>query len=347
MKRARLFCAFLSFAQIVFAADAFASSRPVSLCSTCHSAQAKPHPTTSMAHALEVVRECGILKNHQVLSFTEGKYSYGIERKGAESSYSVSDGQQTLTVPIAWAFGLGSAGQTYVFKRGGEFYESRVSYFRELDGLDLTLGAADLKPTNILEALGRHMRRDEAMKCFGCHATNTSHGGQFAPDKLIGGVQCERCHGSTQDHLAGLKQGNPILARMKKLNTLSTEEVSKFCGQCHRTWEEIAFSPKRGITNVRFQPYRLTNSKCYDAEDSRISCLACHDPHQELDRDAAHYDAKCQACHGGGKTGSRHCKVSTNDCTSCHMPKLELPGSHHKFSDHEIRIVKANENYPD
>jgi hypothetical protein len=28
------------------------------------------------------------------------------------------------------------------------------------------------------------------------------------------------------------------------------------------------------------------------------------------------------------------------------MPKIEIPGSHHKFSDHEIRIVKANV-YPD
>ncbi|MGI8958858.1 MAG: multiheme c-type cytochrome [Bryobacteraceae bacterium] len=300
-----------------------------------------------MAHALELVRECGILKDHQVLTFSEGKYFYRIERKGAESSYSISDGQRTLTVPIAWAFGLGSAGQTYVFKRGGEFYESRVSYFRELDGLDLTLGAANLRPTNIFEAAGRDIGRDEAIKCFGCHATNAVQGGQFAPDKMIAGVQCERCHGPTQNHLAGIKQGDTILGGMKKLNILSTEEVSKFCGKCHRTWEEIAFSSKLGITNVRFQPYRLTNSKCYDAEDSRISCLACHDPHQELDRDDAHYDAKCQACHGGGKTEARHCKVSTNNCTSCHMPKLDLPGSHHKFSDHEIRIVKPDEKYPD
>jgi hypothetical protein len=29
------------------------------------------------------------------------------------------------------------------------------------------------------------------------------------------------------------------------------------------------------------------------------------------------------------------------------MPKLEIPGSHFRFTDHEIRIVKANEKYPD
>ena len=26
----------------------------------------------------------------------------------------------------------------------------------------------------------------------------------------------------------------------------------------------------------------------------------------------------------------------------CHMPKFELPDSHHKFTDHEIRVVRAN-----
>jgi formate-dependent nitrite reductase cytochrome c552 subunit len=38
--------------------------------------------------------------------------------------------------------------------------------------------------------------------------------------------------------------------------------------------------------------------------------------------------------------------VSKNNCVSCHMPKIELPGAHYKFSDHRIRIVKPNEPYP-
>jgi hypothetical protein len=29
------------------------------------------------------------------------------------------------------------------------------------------------------------------------------------------------------------------------------------------------------------------------------------------------------------------------------MPKIEIPGSHHKFSDHQIRIVRVNEKYPE
>ena len=73
--------------------------------------------------------------------------------------------------------------------------------------------------------------------------------------------------------------------------------MSDFCGQCHRTWAQIAINGPRGILNVRFQPYRLANSKCYDAADRRIRCTACHDPHRDVETSAAAYDAKCARCH--------------------------------------------------
>jgi Zn finger protein HypA/HybF involved in hydrogenase expression len=322
-------------------------SRAVRECANCHPAQAKPHPETSMAHAMELVAECDILKTHPLLTFSEGKYSYRIERKGHLSTYTVSDGVQELTAPIGWAFGLGVAGQTYVFEKDGTFYESRVSYYREVGGLDLTMGASNLKPTNILQAAGRSMGHAEKLRCFGCHATDATQGTQLTFNRLTPGVQCERCHGPARDHLQGMKDGNPVLAHMKDLRKQSTEEFSNFCGQCHRTWAEIAGEGKLGISNIRFQPYRLTNSKCYDTEDARISCVACHDPHREVSRTDASYDSKCQACHAGGKKEARACTVSSKDCVSCHMPKLEMPGSHHKFTDHLIRVVKANERYPD
>jgi hypothetical protein len=320
--------------------------RKIRECATCHPAQAKPHPETSMAHAMELVPEAAILQKHPLLTFAEGGYSYRIERKGDESLYTVSNGQQTVAVPIGWAFGLGRAGQTYVFEINGEFYESRVSYYSALNGLDLTMGARNLKPTNLTQAAGRYMGRDEKIRCFGCHATNAHQGMQLTLDRMTAGVQCERCHGSTDKHLDGLRRGDRTLAKMTDLRKSTTEDFSNFCGQCHRTWEEIASGGKLGVLNVRFQPYRLTNSKCYDTEDARISCVACHNPHKELDRTDANYDSRCQACHGGGKPEARVCKVAQSNCVSCHMPKIELPGSHFKFTDHQIRIVRANEPYP-
>jgi hypothetical protein len=323
---------------VLGAVDDGGMSRQVRACVGCHPAQAKPHPGTSMAHAMELVPECKILKEHPLLTFTEGKYSYRIERKGDQSIYAISDGQEVRNYPIGWAFGQGLAGQTYVFESGGEYYQTRVSYYKSIDGLDLTLGASNIKPANMDEALGIRMAPQERPQCFGCHATNSVVAKKLVADNLIAGLQCERCHGSAENHAKKL-------AVMTKLSSMSTEQTSAFCGQCHRTWEEIAASGQMGVVNVRFQPYRLTNSKCYDTDDARISCLACHNPHQEIDRTAAHYDSKCQACHDGGKPSARACKVAKSDCITCHMPKVEIPGSHHQFFDHEIRIAKGHE-YP-
>ncbi len=322
------------------------SWRAIRNCAACHPAQARPHPATSMAHALELVSECAILEAHPVLTFRAGQYSYRIERKGSQSIYSVSDGEQTFTKPLAWAFGLGAAGQTYVFDKDGSFYQTRVSYYKEINGLDLTMGAANHKPANLLDAAGQLMDRDEKVACFGCHATNAALNKELTLQTMTPGIQCERCHGSAENHLKGITLGDAKLAEMKKLKSLSTEEISNFCGQCHRTWEQIASGGKLGIVDIRFQPYRLTNSKCYDTDDARISCLACHDPHREVDKIDAHYDAKCQACHGGGNPKAVACKIAKQNCVGCHMPKLELPGSHNRFTDHQIRIVRANESYP-
>jgi hypothetical protein len=67
-----------------------------------------------------------------LLTVTLGRCSYRIEREGAQSHYSVSDGDGTLTMPIRWAMGASTGlGQTYILEKDGEMYESRVSYFRE------------------------------------------------------------------------------------------------------------------------------------------------------------------------------------------------------------------------
>jgi hypothetical protein len=319
--------------------------RDVRNCATCHPAQAKFHPETSMAHAMEAIAECTILEKHPVLTAQIARYSYRIERRGEQSIYTVTDGLETLTTPLGWAFGLGEAGQTYVFEKDGSMYESRVSYYRQIDALDITIGAQKVHPTNILEAAGRYMGPREAAPCFGCHSTNGATTAKVTLDTMTPGVQCERCHGDTEHHLEGLKKGDQALFAMKKLEVMSAEETSNFCGQCHRTWAEIAMNGPHGTSNVRFQPYRLANSKCYDTEDKRIACTACHDPHREVDHNIGDYDAKCEACHAGGKPQAKACKVATKDCVSCHMQKIDLPGGHHKFTDHDIRV--PSRMYPD
>lgn len=185
-----------------------------------------------------------------------------------------------------------------------------------------------------------------ARDCFNCHATGAQRGTTLALDTMRPGVHCERCHGSATRHVAAVRSGEVAQAAMPRLSTLSTEEISDLCGACHRTWAQIAASGPKGILNVRFQPYRLTGSKCYDAADRRVACTSCHNPHDRAVRDAAFYDSKCQACHSQSAASAKSCKVAKSNCVSCHMPKVELPGAHFQFTDHLIRVQRAGSPYP-
>jgi hypothetical protein len=325
--------------------DALARSHA---CASCHKREYASQLSSSMAHAMELVSSCTILQQNPVLTFRDGIYSYRIERQTNQSFYTVTDGKDTIHVPLEYAFGLGKAGQTYIFERGGKMYESRVSFYRAIKGLDLTMGARNLEPKNLEEAAGRLMDRHSAEACFGCHTTSASPNDLRRTSSLMPGVTCERCHGSGLAHLEGFRQGKPV--QMKQLSAFTTEELSDFCGQCHRTWAQIAAEGPHDINNVRFQPYRLTNSKCYDPSDRRISCTACHNVHAEVVEADSFYDRKCLACHPAehaiaGKSLAKSCPVGTKNCVTCHMPKLELPGSHFKFTDHRIRTVNADGAY--
>jgi hypothetical protein len=335
---------------VVAAVLASGRGRSPDACAPCHRAETAAFAEAAMTRALESGRNAAILRTNPKLAVSLGAYTYEIVRSGNESIYSVTDGKDTFRVPIEWAFGQGAAGQTYVFRLEGKWVESRVSYFAALRGLALTIGH-EPSPHTLTEAAGRVAPLPEMRQCFDCHATNVARG-KFSVEGIEEGVQCERCHGPSEGHLATMRTGASAGSAPPHLAGLSTERLSDFCGQCHRTWSQIAMNGPRGIGNVRFQPYRLTNSRCYDSADSRIKCTACHNPHRQVETAAGAYDAKCVACHSrtpplAGKASTRLCKVATSNCVTCHMPRLELPGAHQKFTDHRIRIVRANETYPD
>jgi hypothetical protein len=125
------------------------------VCAECHKSKATSQSQSSMGMAMESIRDSKILTENQKMSFRSGPYSYEITRKGDQSFYTVTDGKETISLPILFAFGQGKAGQTYVLQYDGAYYESLVSFYNEIKGLDFTLGAPRDVPTSLLGALGR------------------------------------------------------------------------------------------------------------------------------------------------------------------------------------------------
>jgi len=270
------------------------------------------------------------------LSFRQGEFAYDVRKTPQGLMYTVTGKGGRMEAPLEWAFGTGTTGVTWLFRQDGRWHETRVSLYLQIKGLDLTVGAANQAPSTLAEAAGKALSASDAAECFGCHSTGAVRGNAIDFAALRPGVHCDNCHEGALDHAR-------TRSAIRNPGKGTAEEISEFCGRCHRTWEQVQLMRIRGINTIRFQPYRLTNSKCYDADDKRISCIACHDPHApKVAANPAAYDSRCLACHTQGKT----CPTATSACTSCHMPKFELPGAHREFTDHQIRVIRAGQPFP-
>jgi hypothetical protein len=324
-------------------------------CTTCHAAVVNNYAHAPMRHAMEPEGADPVLNANPDLRTEQRGYTYRIETKDGKSTYTVSDGKETLTLPLRWHFGMRA--QTWLLEKDGKYYEGLVSYFPAIHGLATTPGDDKIEPHSVTEAMGRELPLWETRDCFQCHASGMKASEILAPEKLKPGMDCEHCHEGTEQHMADARVGN-FKTLPPSLKKMDAESTSSFCGQCHRSWDTAIRNGWHGPPFVRFAPYRLALSRCFSGNDERISCLACHDPHQPVNQDTASYDKKCLACHSGNATVAsaagavapsassiRSCPVAKANCVSCHMQKATLPTGNLQFTDHFIRIVKPGEAY--
>ena len=228
-----------------------------------------------------------------------------------------------------WAFGAGLQAITFVTRLDRESYrEDGLSWFRSLNGYAITPGQSDEKGVvfRTFDPAARFLR------CFACHSTGPLSLGkedEIIPHEL--GVRCEVCHGPAAAH-AGDPTHNPLHTPAQ----LTAAAMNRFCGQCHRTDSETGseITDLRDPRNARDQTLRLAASACFRRGNGRLNCLTCHDPHQQLDRNASSYDARCQTCHAN-KVHRQ--PVDGRACVSCHMPGIP-DGPNLSFANHRIAV---------
>lgn len=329
-------------------------------CASCHASIFATQQSTPMGATAAHVENSEILRSHPKLNFSFGGYRAEIKSDGERSAYTVTDGKETRTADLLWAFGTGRVGQSYLFKKQDEnFYEARVTYFSSLHNLNFTPARALTTPKDIDEAMYRVVSPGEAGRCFACHTTASNIAGKFDEKNLITGVSCEACHGPGAEHAAAmtaakLTEESGSSTKIFNPRALHPADSVDFCGACHATSWDVKLSGNKGVSNARSQPYRLQKSKCWGAGDPRITCIGCHDPHKQLETEPGAYDGACLSCHvttGSAKNVANHpgaaCPVAQKNCVTCHMPKVQVPEMHYDFTDHNIRVVHPGESYSD
>lgn len=327
-----------------FARDQYVGSET---CGRCHRNIVETQKNTPMAHAVTPATADAFTKIPEAMHFRSGSYDYSLSKTATGAEYSVTNGQQSASAALNWVFGDRQFGDTFLYQQNGIYFESRVSYYRLLNGLDFTTGHPGFRANRIETALGRRMSAEEPPLCFGCHSTASSTDGQFHPEGLIAGVSCEACHGPGAQHVAQMSLGQDVSTPTLLFNParLGPADSVDFCGACHRTSADVGLSFVTGIFTIRFPAYRLEQSRCWGNGNARLTCIACHDAHKPRVQDEAFYDKVCINCHsparGTVKTRDHAisiCRVSKHDCVSCHMPKYTIPSMHTKFTDHKIAV---------
>ncbi len=331
-------------------ADDFAGS---AACVPCHRTIAASQFQTSMARNLQSANDSKVFHGTLPLQFSLDKFHYEIRKNQNKVTYSVTDGSQKLTADLLWAFGTDRAAQSFLYKApDGTFREAKVSYFSTLQRLDVT-PARKISPSDtLIEAMERTVPTSEVRRCFACHATQTNLSGQFDEAKIVPGVACEACHGPGARHVAAMQAdaaagiSSPTGEFIFNPAHLAPVDAVDFCGACHGASQDVQQSGVTDVGIIRMQPYRLELSKCWGLGDARLRCASCHDPHKEVGGDAASYDANCLSCHrsstkqvADAQRSQKPCPIATKNCTNCHMPKVEIPYMHKKFTDHKIQLA--------
>src|ERR1700710_1670589 len=109
------------------------------------------------------------------------------------------DSLQTRTERMDVVIGSGVRGQSYLYWRADQLYESPVSYWA--DG-KRWINSPGYKNGTM------NFSRPITPRCMECHASfiqqalsdiSTNH---YLKDSLVTGITCERCHGSGKEHVA-------------------------------------------------------------------------------------------------------------------------------------------------
>ncbi len=333
------------------------------VCAECHSAIGSTQSESEMAKA--AFRLSGGAAGQPASGdFESGSYTYRFIANNTPPGYSleVTSNGRSISYPIAWTMGVGVHGQTYLLDENGGLYEGKVSSFSFIHRIGLTPGHTPAEEGSLENAAGMPLKAGEAVRCFACHTTASSANSTLNTADAVPGVHCEACHGPGLDHVNAIFARQIGQARRAIFNPASLTPTSTidFCGACHRTTMDVIMNePEPGAYTIRFQPYRLEESRCWQTtKDARLACTQCHDPHAPLVRDAHFYDQKCLSCHSPGKD-ARHdttsgawaatakiCPRATANCVNCHMPKTYVPEMHSAFVDHFIRIVRPGKPVP-
>ncbi len=316
------------------------------VCAGCHKDIAATHVRTRMAQTWQ-----GTAPNPQVPAnysetHAEGpapEIEYGIRRIGGKLLYRVQmPGQPVQEFPVETMIGGTRHGISFLIRiptleglplAPARLIEARYFHSEGQDRLALSLGFPEEKPSTYETAFGRVLTPYLEKRCLGCHVAPRMRGGREET-----GVSCENCHGPGKPHLAALmkKTADKGILNPKKLPFAAQMTP---CSQCH-AGSSLLEDPMPDDLLISDQVTALKNSECWRQSAGDITCVNCHNPHQDAPRAVlvARAEKTCSRCHSATVTNHAGlCPVNrVSGCVGCHMPD-QIRGAF-AIAEHWIRV---------
>ncbi len=184
------------------------------VCAECHPGESALHARSGHASTLRPAGRLAVARG------LDGKVIADPEYPDALWSFAYRDGQlrarrevrgQVEESVIQYAFGSGQHALTFVNVIDPEspaILEHRISYYTQRQALGLTPGQDEQPRPDVVPSIGIMYPVRHALKCFGCHVTQTSADGRTIDEAtLIPNVSCERCHGPARAHVQAARRG--------------------------------------------------------------------------------------------------------------------------------------------
>lgn len=224
--------------------------------------------------------------------------------------------KKTFETRIDMVIGSGVKGQSHLAFKGDSLYQLQASYFTLTDSWINSPGYPNYG-----------FRRPVMDNCIKCHVTfakNESFSGNtniYEKNSFIYGIECERCHGPSQEHVdfrtgkTPTDHADPIVG----IEALDRQLQMDICAQCHAGLQanQLKGNPFSYIVGENLEDYAknyytgkpeseldvhgnqvglLKSSECFN-NSVTMSCTTCHDPHRNQRGDQQHFNAKCIECH--------------------------------------------------
>jgi hypothetical protein len=357
------------------------------VCAQCHAPIASKYFRTDMGRSMSEITPTLLEKIPTAASVVDDRIHRHFEVRAddgklLQSEYEIGkDGNQVFreTHPVDWIIGSGANGFGVLLRRGEFIFEAPLSFYSKTQAWALSPG---------YEFGDYGFNRPILPGCIACHsgqpqAVLGGNGRFLDPPFHELAIGCENCHGLGEAHVREMREGDSTA----ESNTHSIVNPAKLepwladniCMSCHQTGNAIVLKPGKDYrdfkpgaplddtlaifmvpprrdspqTDLLEHYFSMTLSKCYRSSGGHLSCITCHDPHEEpAAQDApAYYRAKCLSCHTEKSCalplGIRQRKTPPDDCAGCHMPKRDVQViAHAVLTNHRI-VAQAEEPYPE